>query len=104
MKIQYYTKSDLNKSINFVMPLTQSKYKTQITRSVHCKFNCITVIYNGTQHGIYLGSSVTKVSTTKGITKPALFNIRCCQMSINIGYLHHSHLVISKRVLVLHLD
>ena len=31
--------------------VTQSKSKTQITRSVHCKFNCITVKYNGTQHG-----------------------------------------------------
>ena len=27
--------------------LTQSKSKTTITRSVHCKFNCITVEYNG---------------------------------------------------------
>ena len=34
--------------------LTQSKSKTQITRSVHGKFNCITVKYNGTQHGIYI--------------------------------------------------
>ena len=28
--------------------LTQSKSKTQITRSVHGKFNCINVKYNGT--------------------------------------------------------
>ena len=34
--------------------LTQSKSKTRITRSVHCKFNCITVKYNGTWHGIYI--------------------------------------------------
>ena len=34
--------------------ITQSKLsKTQITRSVHCKFNCIAVKYNGTWHGIY---------------------------------------------------
>ena len=32
----------------------QSKSKTQLTRSVHCKFNCVTVKYNGTQHGIYI--------------------------------------------------
>ena len=31
--------------------VTQSKSKTQITSSVHCKFNCINVKYNGTQHG-----------------------------------------------------
>ena len=30
------------------------KSKTQITRRVHGKFNCITVKYNGTQHGLYL--------------------------------------------------
>ena len=33
--------------------LIQSKSKTQITRSVHCKLNCITVKYNGTRHSIY---------------------------------------------------
>ena len=32
--------------------VTQSKSKTQITRSVHCKVKCITVKYNGTQHDI----------------------------------------------------
>ena len=32
--------------------VTQSKSKTQITRNVHCKFNCITVKYDGTRHGI----------------------------------------------------
>ena len=36
--------------------LTQSKSRTQITRSVHCKFNFITVKYNGTRHGIYVTS------------------------------------------------
>ena len=30
------------------------KHKTTKTRSVHGKFNCITVKYNGTQHGIYV--------------------------------------------------
>ena len=35
------------------MYLTQSKSKTPITRSVHGKFNCITVKYNDTRHGIY---------------------------------------------------
>ena len=34
--------------------VTQSKSKTQITRSVHGKFNCITVKYNGTRHSIYV--------------------------------------------------
>ena len=33
---------------------TQSKSKTQITKSVQGKFNCITVKNNGTQHGIYV--------------------------------------------------
>ena len=33
---------------------TQSKSKNQITRSVQCKFNCISVKYDGTPHGIYL--------------------------------------------------
>ena len=33
--------------------ITQSKSKIQITRSVHCKFNCITVSFNGTQRGIF---------------------------------------------------
>ena len=49
LKIQ---RQELWDSTSFM--LTQSKYKTQITRSVHCKFNCITVKYNGTQHGIYI--------------------------------------------------
>ena len=31
----------------------------------------------------YFGNSVTKMSTTKGITKPVLFCVRCCQMSFN---------------------
>ena len=34
--------------------LTQSKSKTQITRRVHGKFNCITVKYNGTRHVLRL--------------------------------------------------
>ena len=34
--------------------LTQSKSKTQITKSVHCKFNCFTVVFDRTQHGIYI--------------------------------------------------
>ena len=34
--------------------LTQSKSQTTITRSVHGKFNCIAVKYNGIQHGIYI--------------------------------------------------
>ena len=31
-------------------PVTQSKSKTQITRSVQDKINCITVYYDRTQH------------------------------------------------------
>ena len=31
------------------------------------------------------GNSVTKMYMTKGITKPVLFYVRCCQMSININ-------------------
>ena len=38
--------------------LTQSKSKTTITRSVHGKFYCITVKYNGTQHGIYVTDNI----------------------------------------------
>ena len=34
--------------------ITQSKSKTQMTRSVHCKFNCSTIKYNGTRHGIFM--------------------------------------------------
>ena len=34
--------------------ITQSKSETQIIRSVHSKFNCITVKYNGTWHSIYI--------------------------------------------------
>ena len=34
--------------------LTQSKSKTTKIRSVHGKFNCINVKYNGTRHGIYI--------------------------------------------------
>ena len=34
--------------------VTQSKSKTQITRSVHGKFNFITVKYNWTRHSIYI--------------------------------------------------
>ena len=34
--------------------LTQCKSNTQITWSVHGKFNFITVKYNGTWHGIYI--------------------------------------------------
>ena len=30
----------------------------------------------------YFGHSVTKMSTTKGITKSVLFCVRCCQMSL----------------------
>ena len=36
-----------------VFQKTQSKSMTQITRSVQDKFNCITVNYDRTQHGIY---------------------------------------------------
>ena len=35
-------------------PLTQSKSKIPITRCVHCKFNCITVVLDGKQHRIYI--------------------------------------------------
>ena len=34
--------------------LTQSKSNTKITRSMHGKFNCITIKYNRTQNGIYI--------------------------------------------------
>ena len=34
--------------------LTQSKSKTQITRSVHGKFNCIPFKYDWTKHGIVI--------------------------------------------------
>ena len=34
--------------------VTQSKSKTTITISGHSKFNCNTVEYNGTRHGIYV--------------------------------------------------
>ena len=33
--------------------ITQSKSKTPITRSLHCKFKCITVALDRTQHGLY---------------------------------------------------
>ena len=33
--------------------LTQSKSKTQVTKSVHCKFNCITVAFSRTWQSIY---------------------------------------------------
>ena len=42
-----------------VFRVTQSKSKTQIARSVHGKFNCITVKYIGTQHGIYVTVGIT---------------------------------------------
>ena len=38
--------------------LTQSQSKTPITRSVHCKFNCITVALDRTQHGFYIFQNV----------------------------------------------
>ena len=34
--------------------VTQSKSKTTMKRSMHSKFNCISVKYNGKQHGIYI--------------------------------------------------
>ena len=34
--------------INYFDIITQSKSKTPITRSVHCKFNCITVVFDRT--------------------------------------------------------
>ena len=34
--------------------VTHSKFNTQITRSVHCKFNSFNVKYNRAQHGIYI--------------------------------------------------
>ena len=51
--------TNLNKNYKLNCPInkclvTQSKSKTTITRSVHCEFNCITVKYNGTRHGIYI--------------------------------------------------
>ena len=33
--------------------ITQSKSKTPITRSLHCKFKCITVALDRTLHGLY---------------------------------------------------
>ena len=35
-----------------LLHVTQSNSKTQITRSVDCKFNCITVAFQRTQHSI----------------------------------------------------
>ena len=43
------------------MFITQSKSKTQITRSVHCKFNCISVNYIGTRHDIYSTNEYNRV-------------------------------------------
>ena len=37
--------------------VTQSKSKTPIKRSVHCKFKCITVALDRTQHGLYQGKA-----------------------------------------------
>ena len=42
----------------FFKVLTQSKSKTPITRSVHVKFNCITVLLDRTQHGFYIIQNV----------------------------------------------
>ena len=38
--------------------LTQSKSKTPITRSVHSKFNCLTIVLDRTQHGSYIIQNV----------------------------------------------
>ena len=45
-------------NVKVFMILTKSKSKTTFTRSVHGKFNCITVKYSGTQHGIYIDLEV----------------------------------------------
>ena len=37
-----------------ILILTQSKSKTPISRSVHCKFHCISVVLDRTRHGIYI--------------------------------------------------
>ena len=50
--------------------ITQSKSKILITRSVHGKFNCITVKYDGTQHGIVINLDVTSSSCNLLYIKP----------------------------------
>ena len=37
-------------------PLTQSKSKTQLKRSLHCKFKCISIAIDRTQHGLFMFS------------------------------------------------
>ena len=39
---------------NTTVQLTQSKSKMAKARSAQCKFNCITVNFDRTQHGIYI--------------------------------------------------
>ena len=53
---------------------TQSKSKTQITRSVHCKFNCITVKYNGTQHNSLL-TGIETLYDAKQVKLNRIFNL-----------------------------
>ena len=47
----------------FLYSVTQSKSKTQEHCNVHCKFNCITVNVDWTQHGIY-NKTVLTLSTS----------------------------------------
>ena len=46
----------LNKHTSGLNMSTQSKSKIPIKRSVHCKFNCVTVVFVRTQHGLYIHS------------------------------------------------
>ena len=62
-------KTFLNWFVAYFDQLTQSKSKTQITRSVHGKFNCITVKYNGTRHGIYPSVTSMPYGLCPGITQ-----------------------------------
>ena len=62
------------------MGLTQSKSKTQITRSVHGKIDCITVVYNGTQHGVYIILEVL-------IEKLVCFSNHECKTAYRFNYM-----------------
>ena len=50
---RYVAFLDKPRQLSLFLILTQSKFQT-ITRSVHGKFNCINVKYNGTRQSIYI--------------------------------------------------
>ena len=56
-KLKGFLQAGINR-LSMGFQVTQSKSKTPITRSIHYKFNCITVALDRTRHSFYIIQNV----------------------------------------------